>query len=102
MDTEAALAAAARVISAHDGSTDHVRLEAEEFAGGWMVYVLPRQLGLTFGGVNLVIDREDGSVRAVGASIEPWLVMADYQRFRDTTPPGTSWLEQDRSDPSVA
>ncbi len=87
LDAEAALDIAARVIAAHDGRTDHVQLEAEEFANAWLVYVHPCRIGLTFGGVNLVVDRADGSVRSVGSSINPNLVMSDYRRFRATTPP---------------
>lgn len=86
MDTENALVAAAGVIRGYDGRTDHVQLEAEEFDAGWLVYLHFRQTMFSFGGVNLVVDREDGSVRTVGSSIHPSLVIADYYRFRATTP----------------
>lgn len=87
MDQTSAIEAAARFIRQHDGRTDHVRLEAEEFPGGWLVYVLPTQTGMPVGGVNLVVDRDDGSVRSVGSDLDPGLVIADYRRFRAMTPP---------------
>lgn len=61
---------------------DETSVELHEFAGGWLVVQRGPGGRSARGAATLVVDREDGRVRAFASALPPRVVMRRYADLR--------------------